>query len=1155
MKYFLFISLFCFPHLSGAQNLLHPDTRFDNFSERYNFSRQFCGDVITDSSGYVWAFANGLYRFDGQRVKHYINYKSEEHGLRDNYVEHPVVDGAGRIWFGSGAGIAYYNAATDRFVYAQPESNTPAYSISILGNELFFRNNEGLCRLQLQTGAIKKTSLRVNSTWLTYPTKRSEIVVCTDVNYYLYQPATDRYTRHEMRLNGQLVRIKDIVYARGEYWLATNSGLWHTPNFSQAPEPVAGTAKLNIRCLALLPKYTGDSLLWLGSGGEGLQVFSLGTKKTLYVFQHKKGNPYSICSNNIISLHPDKVQRLWISTENGISLLNPGNQFFRMHRMETQETQSTFRFLQNMIPDKKDSNIVWVNMVDRGLVQFDWARKQPLREFAISPPGEASAYKKSFLYALPLGAQTWALANIDRLVYWHEQKGILQTVTQFHLPAQLPQLIIRQLLQLGDTLYLCTNNGLLRHIRGRPEGEYIFYDDKTKEYSAYNLLGGVYSHTQNTIWMAAYNGITAYTPGTGKIASYYNPDADSLNSNVVFNIDQGPNEQLLCALRNGIAQFNTATKTFTTVHRFGNITNPQCYGLVVRNKTWYINSNAGLLRYQPETGSVSVINGSTPFTLDYSLKNFYPVHNYLVVGFSDAFAYFDPDELPTVMLPTAPILETVSMNGKRMALTQPGLLRHRQNNLEVSFTAFNYENPENIRFRYRLLPRDTGWQEALPGQRSASYRQLPPGRYMFEVQSGNQYGNWNYEIAAYSFRIRPAFWQTILFRVMAGLLLLLLAVLFYRNRVGRLRKKQREQAQLQQLELEQYKQQLELEQVTAFFSGSLVDKNNVSDVLGDVAKNLIGKLGFEDCMIYLWNTGKTQLLQYAGHGKKGAIEHQPNQEQYAIPAGEGIVGASVAMGKPILVNDTTADKRYIHLDGIVRLSELCVPLVHNGEVLGAINIEHSNKDAFTSRHLQTVSTIATLAANKIKAIEHQQSLHRKELELSVASRQLAETELAMLRSQMNPHFIFNSLNSIQKYIWENREEDAAEYLASFAKLMRAILEHSRHTAITLAEEMSAMKLYVDLERRRSNMNFDYYISISEQLEPGTVMVPPLLLQPFIENAIWHGLSRKKERGMLNISIQRAQNQLVCVVDDDGVGRPQTGQAPTGRKSLGIEITR
>ncbi len=358
-----------------------------------------------------------------------------------------------------------------------------------------------------------------------------------------------------------------------------------------------------------------------------------------------------------------------------------------------------------------------------------------------------------------------------------------------------------------------------------------------------------------------------------------------------------------------------------------------------------------------------------------------------------------------------------------------------------------------------------------------------------------------------------------------------------------------------QLELENYKQQLELEQVSNFFSISLVSKNNSQEVMDDVAKNLIGQLGFEDCMIYLWDKEKTKLIQYAGHGTKGAVEDIGNTDNYNIPAGKGIIGSAVASKKTLIVNDVTTDPRYFTADGIIRGSEMCVPLIDDGEVIGAINIEQTEKGFFNDHHQHIVSTIASMMVSKLKAIKSTQSLYQKELELSQTSRQLAETELAMLRSQMNPHFIFNSLNSVQKYIWENKEEDAAEYLAQFAKLMRAILENSRKNFVTLREEINTMKIYTELEHRRSNGRFNYTIRIAEDIDADKVTIPPLILQPFIENAVWHGLSKKNEKGNLTISVHKENDQLVCIVDDDGVGRAEQKETSTGKRSLGIEITR
>ncbi len=183
------------------------------------------------------------------------------------------------------------------------------------------------------------------------------------------------------------------------------------------------------------------------------------------------------------------------------------------------------------------------------------------------------------------------------------------------------------------------------------------------------------------------------------------------------------------------------------------------------------------------------------------------------------------------------------------------------------------------------------------------------------------------------------------------------------------------------------------------------------------------------------------------------------------------------------------------------------------------------------------------------------AIKQREKQQTAVNKTMAELETKMLRSQMNPHFIFNSLNSIQKYIWENKEEDAAEYLANFAKLMRAILENSRKEFIPVKEEITVMKLYIELEHRRSNANFNYIIKIDDELINVPVKIPPLILQPFIENAIWHGLNKKNTKGNLGIYISKNESNLICVIDDDGVGRSFKKTEQKENKSLGIEITK
>jgi tetratricopeptide (TPR) repeat protein len=169
---------------------------------------------------------------------------------------------------------------------------------------------------------------------------------------------------------------------------------------------------------------------------------------------------------------------------------------------------------------------------------------------------------------------------------------------------------------------------------------------------------------------------------------------------------------------------------------------------------------------------------------------------------------------------------------------------------------------------------------------------------------------------------------------------------------------------------------------------------------------------------------------------------------------------------------------------------------------------------------------------------------------------VAETELKALRAQMNPHFIFNSLNSIGDYYTNNDKDSANNYLSKFSKLMRSTLENSEKKAILLKEDLMLLELYLDVESKRMVDKFEYEIKIDSTLDPENILVPPLLLQPFIENSIWHGISKKQGKGLILIEIKKEGDSIICIVDDDGVGRESTAaQKDKVGNSMGMKITK
>jgi ligand-binding sensor domain-containing protein len=176
-------------------------------------------------------------------------------------------------------------------------------------------------------------------------------------------------------------------------------------------------------------------------------------------------------------------------------------------------------------------------------------------------------------------------------------------------------------------------------------------------------------------------------------------------------------------------------------------------------------------------------------------------------------------------------------------------------------------------------------------------------------------------------------------------------------------------------------------------------------------------------------------------------------------------------------------------------------------------------------------------------------------------KKLANVEMSALLAQMNPHFLFNSLNSIDSYIIRNESKKASEYLNNFARLMRLILQNSRSNYINLKDELEALDLYMQMESLRFKNKFSYSIAVDESVETSSIVIPPMLIQPYVENAIWHGLMHKTNgtEGLVKINISKNADDLLCVIEDNGIGRKKATEIKeqkqkNHKRSMGMQIT-
>jgi ligand-binding sensor domain-containing protein/putative methionine-R-sulfoxide reductase with GAF domain len=516
----------------------------------------------------------------------------------------------------------------------------------------------------------------------------------------------------------------------------------------------------------------------------------------------------------------------------------------------------------------------------------------------------------------------------------------------------------------------------------------------------------------------------------------------------------------------------------------------------------------------------------------------------VLVGGNNGINYFDPKDFDSETACLDIFFQRINIDGID-SLYQPSeqviKLKPGDHYLLLEYAVPFFNNPDKISYRYKLEGIENTWR-SLGRERILQINRLPIGQYRLQLQASLNEQDWTSSKDHLIFKVAAPLWQRP-WVIVILLGILALGILWY----VRLRNRQ----------VRAKEEELEAEQAINYFASSIYSQSTVDAILWDVARNCIGRLQFEDCVVYLLDEKRNVLVQKAAHGPKSP-RHYEIMQPLEISLGQGIVGSVAASGSAEIVPDTRKDPRYI-VDDAERLSEISVPIVFDGKVLGVIDCEHSALNFFTSKHHSVLTTIASLCANKIVRAKAEEEKELAKQSLVDARQRMREVEMQALRAQMNPHFIFNCLNSINRYIVKSDQATASLYLTRFAKLIRLILDNSNSENVVLTNELEALKLYIEMESLRFAEKFNWQVKVEEGVNLDTIEVPPMIIQPFVENAIWHGLLHLEKPGSLLVKVSlNSHNMLECVIEDNGIGREKArelkSKTATTRKSLGMRLT-
>jgi ligand-binding sensor domain-containing protein/putative methionine-R-sulfoxide reductase with GAF domain len=1162
---------YTFRHITQEDGLLH--------NEVYS--------ITQDGKGFIWiATVSGLQRYDGLN---FINYTdmlvNPDEGLASG-MEMCADKKNKQLWINNSNNIEKMEFAKNRFTPFDPEKllkDSPSIFTSyrntnnqewLLGHNTLYYYDSSLKKYaflytNLQPSTTNKTSnIAIESSNInTWMANYTNLYLLDKKNKRVWS-STKNPEHHPLLqsifTNGKKTFIQSVMIdSHRNIWVTTWGDIlykyddstkkvstWFLSAIKIKEEGVkASTAGLLINCLF----EDNNHFIWAGTSKMGLLRYNTEKNNFDYCIAEKKNSEGIRYSYEIYSLFQDKEQNIWASTDKGISIFNPYRQYFKTVRHEENNTTSINKSeIQSFI--QTDNGDIFIGTWGGGVALYD-------KQFN---------FKKNIILNGPIEKNiVWDFIQVDDKTLWMGcQHGYLLvydliagTIKTLHPPEME-----------GYTIRCMEKDAKDNIIFGLHSGEIVKWDkQKQKFFSCMDSLktstpaAHIFIDTAKRCWVSTGAGFKEFDLEKMIYTNAWLPDknnATGISGKDCRGIEELDDSTLLIAtIHGGLSFFNKRAKTFShfttadglpsnSIHAVkkdaaGYIWFTTDYGLYKFNL-----SDKKIIPYSMENG---LINSS------FNSNKFYPLQDgqWLAFTSTEAISFLPyksevENNRVKVEITGFKLFDKPVFIDSLLYQNKPVQLTYKENFFTVGFASLNFSGLQQTNYYYRLTGIDKDWVNSST-KRFANYTDLQPGEYVFEVKADT-----NGAITSFKIIITPPFWKTWWFISIITFSILLLSFLFIRGREKSFKAVAAAKLKVQQLNAEQYKNKLELQQIINYFSSSLSDKNKVDDVLWDIAKNLIGKIGFVDCMIYLWNDDKTKMIQKAGFGPKGSIE-EINKQHFDVLPGQGVVGYVMQTKEAVQIPDTSKDSRYRE-DEMQRLSEITVPVIYNNELIGVIDSEHPDKNFYTQQHLQILNTIATLMADKIKSVEAEQLLWQSGIKMYSMNEQLLKAKLEALQSQMNPHFIFNSLNSIDNLIQTNQKDKATTYLARFAKLIRNVLDSSKNDVVSFQKDYETLELYLQMEQFRSNDKFTYTLKADYELLQSDYKVPPLIVQPFVENAIHHGLLNKQTgQRKLTISAAVENDCIKYTVCDNGVGRAKAQQLKEINKpeqqSYGINITK
>lgn len=1105
--------------------------------------------LTIDKNGFLWiGTSDGLNVYDGYTTTSF--HKQDFPALSSNVILHLITDSRNRIWIGTPDGANwldenrnFHSVKLDTFskYYTPNVYETSSYGVVIYtGKGQFFYDSSAK-----KWEEIKWIPPILKTTFLDAETfTKDQIIFTMDSAVVVLDYATKKILYEEsFQKPVTACKVSPNQIAIG---LQTGQVIVVDINTHQVVRQYQLTQELNGETidsyLTEVRMATNGDLL-VATDFSGLVVIDKEGNITRHT--HDPLNSGTISSNYTYRVLPGPKGEVIVGTySSGASMANINNKPAAFTRIFRDGNGQMFdNYVSNLAMDR--NGIVWFGALDR-LVK--WNRKtntssfysyyfktpqRGLRPLEIRP---VCLDNKGQVF---VGAFGIGLARFDQ-----RTSKFIPVTTDTNYAKAVRSHYVYDIINASDGNLWVGSNGGLYTINPNTYKITEYENHPVLKVATGKRVNNLFEDSRHRIWIGTnITGVFRYDLQTGAIEQYNSKNG--LPNDNAYSFAEDVDGNIYVSTLGGVSIIGEkgVIKSITKDNglRYDNVQDVLTDSL---GNVWIANTKC-MIRFNLKQNSIQYYEENTGFSnegfrVGASMKS---PDGELLWGGRGGLSHFYPSQLVNIPSPLSLSIYAVNAGGETSTITQNSdfSLPYSRNDIAIHFAAVNLYGSRNVKYQYKLEGFDDQWHSGID-TREAHYSALPSGDFKFIVRASMDGKNWTESNNFLRVTITPPIWERWWF--IAGCTLLVGGSLFWllqnRDRM-----------------IVQQKEEIEREQAINYFATNMYQEQSVETILWEVAKNCIGRLQFEDCVIYLLDPERKVLIQKAAYGPKSPKSYTIN-DPIEIPLGRGIVGSVAVSGKAEIIKDTTKDPRYL-VDDEQRYSEITVPIITDGQVIGIIDCEHSKKGFFTQKHLSILNTIASLCANKITRTRAEEEKEKAQEILMDTQRKMAEVEMQALRAQMNPHFIFNCLNSINRYIVKSDQVTASLYLTRFAKLIRLILDNSNSKNVTLSNELEALKLYIEMEALRFDKKFSYQVNVSEGVHAEAVEVPPLIIQPYVENAIWHGLLHKESGGVLKIDISQVGSSMIkCVIEDNGVGRERAkelkSKTATTRKSLGMKLT-